>query len=345
MRLFSLLLVLCLATTAFSAEEKKVEKKSAPAQMEEETQTEPTEQGGGYGQAPQPYTDKELTGCSANTELSYMGSGEPQPCTTRPADEVIGGNYKPEQPNEGSQGQTPASTSTMSTDELLNMNPSDVANIDKTKKSALLTSIDAAIQKWEAFGNRGGVGSGVLDKLKKLRESLMKKEETEEAPQPDVNETTSAGPTEPTTQTSSGSAPPAPQPDEENPAPEDETEESEEQSEPEKKNGRDTHPPQCNFSVETTESGSENNRVTINSINFFDAKDPKTNIASGVTKIRFSNDGNSWQEFSVHKDEILWTTGQPDEEGYVTIYMQAGDKDGNWGNGSQKTFEKRIKLR
>jgi len=110
---------------------------------------------------------------------------------------------------------------------------------------------------------------------------------------------------------------------------------------------RDSFPPNCSFTARATTSGSKHRRVVLTDINFIDRKDPLTNIASGARRVRFSNDGRTWREFTpdaAHPADILWTVDEPGDDGMVTIFMQAGDNEGNWGNGSETTFVQRVRI-
>ena len=340
MRFLSILLIFGLATAVMAAEEKKKEQKPAPAQMEESTQQEPAPVNQGVGSPLLTVGEGPAQGISEQQGATAYSSTPPQALTSRPGDLPFGtpwGMPNSEQPQ--STDQSPQPTSTLSTDELLNMNANDLG--DPNQRSTILNSLAAAIKKWEQFSSRGGVGSGVLGQLKEMRASLTKKDEEEDTKVTELSTeplpTESAPPTETTTSEDEQ------RPDDSTPQEETTTPEPPKESDTEEKKGRDTHPPACNFSIGRTDSGDANNRVTIKDINFIDNKDPKTNMASGVTKIRFSNDGKSWQEFSLSQDEILWTA-QPDENGAVTIHMQACDKDGNWGNGASETFVRTIQL-
>lgn len=118
---------------------------------------------------------------------------------------------------------------------------------------------------------------------------------------------------------------------------------SDESSADETANGRrDNLAPDCSFGVEITKSGIKNGTVALNSFNYFDRADPKTNISSGAKTIRLSNDGHSWREYPADPNllkRVNWKYGTVDASGNTTIYMQACDNEGNWGNGTSETFQ------
>lgn len=94
------------------------------------------------------------------------------------------------------------------------------------------------------------------------------------------------------------------------------------------KNGMDTIPPACNFCINNCSPTTTSTHVQLGTtINYIDGQ-PN---ASGVTKVRFSNDATSWTEFSVPlATPIAWDL--PLGNGTKTVYMQALDAAGNWGN-------------
>jgi hypothetical protein len=113
-------------------------------------------------------------------------------------------------------------------------------------------------------------------------------------------------------------------------------------------NGRDNLAPDCSFAVEITKNGTKNGTVALNSFNYFDRADPRTNIASGAKKIRLSNDGISWTEFPADPNllnRVNWKYGPLDASGNTTIFMQACDNEGNWGNGTSETFKRTITIK
>jgi len=114
-----------------------------------------------------------------------------------------------------------------------------------------------------------------------------------------------------------------------------------------KKNSRDNLAPECSFKVEVTKSGLKHGKVRLNNFNFFDKADPKTKIASGAKKIRLSNDGQTWKEYPANTTSLknmFWKFGTADTNGNVTIHMQAGDNEGNWGNGTNKTYTQTFNI-
>jgi hypothetical protein len=92
--------------------------------------------------------------------------------------------------------------------------------------------------------------------------------------------------------------------------------------------GVDTVPPACNFCINDCQLTTNSVDVSLGKpINY---KDYPPN-ATGVDKVRFSNDLSIWTEYNFPlAPKISWklTTGA----GLKTVYMQAKDKAGNWGN-------------
>ena len=113
------------------------------------------------------------------------------------------------------------------------------------------------------------------------------------------------------------------------------------QPDTENPNSRDNLAPTCSFTADVSKSGVKNGTVLLRGINYFDKADPRTNIASGAKKVRFSNDGLTWQEYPADQQtlrNLQWKFGTPDSQGNVTVFMQACDNEGNWGNGESETF-------
>jgi len=338
------LLCLVLATTTASA----ADRSQQPAVLEDRTPPRPTA------------GPRVVAGASVlvgTTSPAGLGPADPTMATTRPAFDfatdrpefiVMDGSSAPPQPSTTATPATRPSTATLSTDELLDLDPSNIRALSADRRASMLTSLDAAIAKWTAFGAKGGAGSGVLQRLRELRATLAgtSPEQTPEpttegsAPASDATTSSETTDTSSTTPTIPATAPVDDRPDGSTTA--DGTDDGDDVSK------RDSFPPNCSFTAVVTASGSAHRRVLLRDIGFIDHKDPITNIASGANRVRFSNDGVTWHEYSpdaAHPTDILWTVGEPDENGMVTIYMQAGDNEGNWGNGSETTFLQRIKLR
>ena len=90
--------------------------------------------------------------------------------------------------------------------------------------------------------------------------------------------------------------------------------------------GLDIVPPACNFQINGGAATTTSRTVQIGPIvNWADYQPNST----GVTKLRFSNDRIVWQEFT--PGQSIWFTLTAGA-GPKTVYMQAQDGAGNWGN-------------
>jgi hypothetical protein len=90
--------------------------------------------------------------------------------------------------------------------------------------------------------------------------------------------------------------------------------------------GLDIVPPACNFQINGGAAITTSRTVQIGPIvNAFDYRPNNT----GIRRLRFSNDRIVWQEFTPGQSIWFTLTGGA---GLKTVYMQAQDGAGNWGN-------------
>ena len=190
---------------------------------------------------------------------------------------------------------------------LLGLDGKKIQEASPKQRATMVASLERALVKWRNFSKQGGTGKTVINNLEKLHSALTKNNSDAGAA---VDHTQGAV---------------------------DHTQGAEDHT---PRSTRDTLAPQCSFAIEKSKSGAKNRRVTIKNINFFDYKDPKTNISSSVIKIRFSEDQKTWREYSTTTKKILWTLSPDASE----IHMQACDSEGNWGNGSKSCNSQKVDL-